>query len=161
MVAICFLLTCSSSDDVIACSRYNVLKVARRSFLTSADPVKADFYERAILNGIVGNQNREASGATSYIYMQPLGGANTKPWGKSDFGFPCCWGTLSESFAKLGDSIFFWQPATMKAAKGTAVDGEGGPITFENVDGVRLYHGGELEQVKCSLPIALEAAWFW
>ena len=97
-----------------------MLKVARRSFLTSADPVKADFYERAILNGIVGNQNREASGATSYIYMQPLGGANTKPWGKSDFGFPCCWGTLSESFAKLGDSIFFWQPATMKAAKGTA-----------------------------------------
>ena len=43
--------------------------------------------------------------------LQPLGGANFKPWGKSDFGFPCCWGTLSESFAKLGDSIFFWQPA--------------------------------------------------
>lgn len=43
--------------------------------------------------------------------MQPLGGVNTKPWGKSDYGFPCCWGTLSESFAKLGDSIFFWQPA--------------------------------------------------
>ena len=88
-----------------------MLKVARRSFLTSADPAKADFYERAILNGIIGNQNRLASGATSYIYMQPLGGVNTKPWGKSDYGFPCCWGTLSESFAKLGDSIFFWQPA--------------------------------------------------
>ena len=92
----------------------------------------ADFYERAILNGIVGNQNRHASAQaaapeaappaaaavgstssppaaspTSYIYMQPLGGANTKPWGKSDYGFPCCWGTLSESFAKLSDSIFF------------------------------------------------------
>jgi len=31
----------------------------------------------------------------------------TKPWGKSDYGFPCCWGTLSESFAKLGDSVYF------------------------------------------------------
>jgi len=49
--------------------------------------------------------------------MQPLGGANVKPWGKSDFGFPCCWGTLSESFAKLGDSIFFWQPASMSKTK--------------------------------------------
>ena len=48
--------------------------------------------------------------ATSYIYMLPLGGAVTKPWGKSDYGFPCCWGTLSESFAKLGDSIFFASP---------------------------------------------------
>jgi DUF1680 family protein len=66
----------------------------------------------AILNGIIGNQNRlDPDGATSYIYMQPLGGVNTKPWGKSDYGFPCCWGTLSESFAKLGDSIFFWRPA--------------------------------------------------
>ena len=39
--------------------------------------------------------------------MLPLGGAVRKAWGKSDYGFPCCWGTLSESFAKLGDSIFF------------------------------------------------------
>jgi DUF1680 family protein len=47
------------------------------------------FYERAILNGIIGNQNRDdPAGATSYIYMQPMGGVNTKPWGKSDYGFP-------------------------------------------------------------------------
>jgi len=36
-----------------------------------------------------------------------------KPWGKSDFGFPCCWGTLSESFAKLSDSIFFSSGSTL------------------------------------------------
>lgn len=54
---------------------------------------------------------------TSYIYMLPLGngqgptgGVMTKPWGTSDYGFPCCWGTLSESFAKLGDSIYFALP---------------------------------------------------
>lgn len=107
-----------------SCTQYNVLKVARRSFLTSADAAKADFYERAILNGILGNQNKEDPvGATSYIYMQPLGGVNTKPWGKSDYGFPCCWGTLSESFAKLGDSIFFWKPAraTTDASNGAGV----------------------------------------
>ena len=60
----------------------------------------------------MGEQKRPAPGSnkpTSYIYMQPLGGANLKPWGESDYGFPCCWGTLSESFAKLGDSVFFTQ----------------------------------------------------
>eukprot|EP00931_Biecheleriopsis_adriatica_P036106 TRINITY_DN20809_c0_g1_i1.p1 TRINITY_DN20809_c0_g1~~TRINITY_DN20809_c0_g1_i1.p1 ORF type:complete len:809 (+),score=167.38 TRINITY_DN20809_c0_g1_i1:31-2427(+) len=90
-----------------SCTQYNVLKIARHLFQWSADSSYADFYERAILNGIIGNQDRSAAGPTSYIYMLPLGGSHKKPWGKSDYGFPCCWGTLSESFAKLGDSIYF------------------------------------------------------
>jgi len=95
-----------------SCTQYNVLKISRHRFQWSADAADADFYERAIWNGIVGNQKRSsAGGPTSYIYMLPLGGANKKPWGKSDHGFPCCWGTLSESFAKLGDSVFFQSPA--------------------------------------------------
>ena len=93
-----------------SCTQYNILKVARSIFQWSADAKIADFYERAILNGIVGNQNRLDPGATSYIYMLPLGGVVNKAWGKSDYGFPCCWGTLSESFAKLGDSIYFTSP---------------------------------------------------
>ena len=50
---------------------------------------------------------RDPTKGTFYIYMLLLGGAVRKAWGRSDFGFPCCWGTLSESFAKLSDSIFF------------------------------------------------------
>ena len=38
--------------------RYNILKVARHLFGWSANASLADFYERAILNGIVGNQAR-------------------------------------------------------------------------------------------------------
>merc|ERR1711935_591253 len=92
-------------------------KVARHLFKWKADPLLADFYEKAILNGVIGNQNRQDPSVTSYIYMLPLGngkgptgGVMTKPWGKSDWGFPCCWGSLSESFAKLGDSIYFTLP---------------------------------------------------
>lgn len=123
-----------STQTEESCTQYNVLKIARHLIRWTADAAAADFYERGILNGIVGNQRkpgqsscgtpagcsggegcrspgaRGASPATSYIYMLPLGGAVTKAWGKSDFGFPCCWGTLSESFAKLGDSIFFGAP---------------------------------------------------
>jgi len=38
------------------------------------------------------------------------GGGLKKPWGKSNWGFPCCWGTLSEQLAKLSDSIYFRSP---------------------------------------------------
>jgi len=43
--------------------------------------------------------------------MLPLGGGGLrKPWGRSDGGFPCCWGTLSETFAKLGGDVFAHAP---------------------------------------------------
>ena len=106
-----------------SCTQFNVLKVARRAFLSSGDAGLADFYERAVLNGIVGNQDRRggAEEATSYIYMQPLGGPNFKPWGKSDFGFPCCWGTLSEAFSKLSDSVFFASSSSSSSADGPSL----------------------------------------
>ena len=106
-----------------SCTQFNVLKVARRAFLSSGDAGLADFYERAVLNGIVGNQDRRggAEEATSYIYMQPLGGPSFKPWGKSDFGFPCCWGTLSEAFSKLSDSVFFASSSSSSSADGPSL----------------------------------------
>jgi hypothetical protein len=77
----------------------------------------ADFYERALFNGLIGNQNRAApygptTHSTGFIYFLPLGGGGLKkPWGPSNAsGFPCCWGTLSETFSKLGDSIYFKSP---------------------------------------------------
>lgn len=45
--------------------------------------------------------------------MLPLGGGGeTKPWGLAagSSSFPCCWGTLSETFAKLADSLYFRSP---------------------------------------------------
>ncbi len=79
----------------------------------------------------------EGTGITAYIYMLPLGGVQRKPWGDSAHGFPCCWGTLSESFAKLGDSIYFrsvsasgtvvvyvnqFAPSTVTLAPGVALE---------------------------------------
>ena len=91
-----------------SCTQYNILKVARHLFLWSANASLADFYERAILNGIVGNQDYTKPTMTSFIYMLPLGSSGmVKPWGSSDHGFPCCWGTLSEQLSKMGDSIYF------------------------------------------------------
>ena len=38
-------------------AEYNTLKVSRHLFQWSADVRQADFYERALLNGILGNMN--------------------------------------------------------------------------------------------------------
>ena len=39
--------------------------------------------------------------------LNDAGGGVTKAWGLSNFGFRCCWGSLSEQFSKLADSIYF------------------------------------------------------
>ena len=100
-----------NADTEESCTQYNVLKVARHLLAWGAGAELADFYERALYNGILGNQNQADPSMTQFIYMLPLGGGGIKkPWGRSDQGFPCCWGTLSEQFSKLGDSIFFTDP---------------------------------------------------
>jgi len=38
-----------------SCTQYNVLKVARHMFTWTADVKLADYYERALQNGILGN----------------------------------------------------------------------------------------------------------
>lgn len=51
---------------------------------TAGDSHLGDFYERAILNGILGNQNKEDPAMTSFIYMLPLG-AGGAWWGIRGF----------------------------------------------------------------------------
>ena len=102
-----------------SCTTYNVLKVTRALFAWSADAAVADWTERALFNGLLGAQARTGRFAnmTAFIYFTPLGSSGlTKPWAASDVGpgygpgspgLVCCWGTLSETFAKLSDGIFW------------------------------------------------------
>jgi len=99
---------------VLGPPQYNILKLNRHLFTYDADAQLADAYERALFNGLVGNLNLDApfnasGGDIGFIYFDPTGGAGLqKPWGSSlNDGFPCCWGTSTESFAKLSDSIYF------------------------------------------------------
>jgi DUF1680 family protein len=86
--------------------------VSRHLFQWSADARQADFYERGLLNGILGNMNAVNGTTVDLEYMLPFGDQGlTKPfWSASEGNFPCCWGTLSEAYAKLADSIFFRSP---------------------------------------------------
>lgn len=86
------------------CPTYNMLKLTRHVFQWTADPRAADYYERALFNGILGTQH-PADG--DKLYYVPLASGYWKLFGTPLQDFWCCTGTGAESFSKLGDSIYF------------------------------------------------------
>jgi DUF1680 family protein len=92
------------ADNQESCTTYNMLKLTRYLMRWTADPVYGDYYERAYLNGILGTQDLETG---MLVYFMPLGTGFVKQFGTPYDSFWCCYGTGIESFAKLGDSIYF------------------------------------------------------
>ena len=86
------------------CCTYNMLKLTRHIFGWTADPRAADYYERALFNGILGTQHPD-DGMT--LYYVSLASGYWKLFGLPLDAFWCCTGSGVESFAKLGDSIYF------------------------------------------------------
>ncbi|KAG0464474.1 hypothetical protein HPP92_020543 [Vanilla planifolia] len=99
-----------STEDEESCTTYNMLKVARNLFKWTKEMAYADYYERALTNGVLGIQRGREPGVM--IYMLPQGRGQSKArsyhgWGTKFDSFWCCYGTGIESFSKLGDSIYF------------------------------------------------------
>src|SRR5579862_6099959 len=87
-----------------SCVTYNLQKLTRHLFSWTADARLADYYERTYYNGILGVQH-PADG--DKLYFLPLESGYWKLFGTPLYDFWCCTGSMSESFAKLGDSIYF------------------------------------------------------
>jgi DUF1680 family protein len=98
------LLNALSDNDEETCVTYNMLKVTRQLIEWTGEEKFAEFYERALFNGILSAQN---PGDGQFIYFLPLGSGHTKQWGTPNGSFWCCYGTGVESCAKLGDSVYF------------------------------------------------------
>jgi DUF1680 family protein len=93
-----------SSTTQECCCTYNMLKLTRHVFTWDPRAEYADFHERALLNGILGTMNPSDAMTTFYV---PLESGYWKLFSLPFDSFWCCTGTGVESFAKLGDSIFF------------------------------------------------------
>ncbi|GAA0158853.1 aminoacyl-tRNA synthetase [Lithospermum erythrorhizon] len=107
-----------SSETEESCTTYNMLKVSRNLFRWTKDISYADYYERAITNGVLSIQRGREPGRM--IYMLPLhpGGSKARTlhsWGSQFDDFWCCYGTGIESFSKLGDSIYFEEEGNVPA----------------------------------------------
>src|SRR6185295_2708026 len=90
------------------CTTYNMMKVARHVFSWTAEAGVADYYERCLYNGILGVQHPSDG---NKLYYVPLGSGYWKLFGTPTQDYWCCTGSMSESFAKLGDSIYFQDDA--------------------------------------------------
>ncbi|HXE83983.1 MAG TPA: beta-L-arabinofuranosidase domain-containing protein [Gemmatimonadales bacterium] len=90
------------------CTTYNMLKLTRHIFEWTADPACADYYERALLNGILGSQHPRDG---EKLYYVNLATGLWKLFGTPTQDYWCCTGTMSESFSELGDSIYFHDDA--------------------------------------------------
>ncbi|KAJ7009613.1 hypothetical protein NC653_000338 [Populus alba x Populus x berolinensis] len=121
------------TENEESCTTYNMLKVSRHLFRWTKEMAYADYYERALTNGVLGIQRGTEPGVMIYMLPQHPGSSKGKSyhgWGTLYDTFWCCYGTgiippflcfcannlilffVSdskgiESFSKLGDSIYF------------------------------------------------------
>lgn len=90
-----------------SCAAYNMLKVASYLFFNDHDPKYMDYYERTVLNHILGGRrDRESTSGPENLYMFPVQPGARKEYGNGNIG-TCCGGTGLESHVKYQEGIYF------------------------------------------------------
>ena len=88
------------------CCTYNLLKLADRLFTYQPDSKIADYYERALYNHILGQQDTLTS---MVCYFTPLMTGGYRLYSTRNDSWWCCVGSGFESHAKYQSSIYFKQ----------------------------------------------------
>jgi len=86
------------------CCIYNMLKLSRHLFCWTGDAAVADYYERALYNHILGQQDPETG---MVCYFLPLLSGAHKVYSTKENSFWCCVGSGFESHAKYGEAIYY------------------------------------------------------
>ncbi|MGC9671369.1 beta-L-arabinofuranosidase domain-containing protein [Planosporangium sp. 12N6] len=111
-----------NQDTCESCNTYNMLKLTRELITLYPDRVDlVDYYERALLNQMIGQQNpADSHGHITYFSsLNPGGRRGLGPaWGggtwSTDYNsFWCCQGTGLETQTKLADSVYFYTDTTL------------------------------------------------
>lgn len=111
-----------TNDTCEHCNTVNMLRLTRELWLTEPDRAAYfDFYEQALLNHVVGAQNRfdEHGHVTYFTPMRAGGRRGVGPaWGGGTWStdyttFWCCQGTGVEVNTRLMESIYFYSGSTL------------------------------------------------
>ncbi|KAF2643576.1 DUF1680-domain-containing protein [Massarina eburnea CBS 473.64] len=111
-----------NADTAEGCNTYNMLKLTRELF--AIDPSSTtyfDFYERALINHMLGQQNPSTSHGhiTYFTSLNPGGTRGLGPaWGGGTWSTDydshwCCQGTGLETNTKMQDSIYFYDSSSL------------------------------------------------
>lgn len=93
-----------SAKTMETCCTHNMLRLTRALFTASPNAAYADFYERALYNGILASQDPDSGMMT---YFQATRPGYVRLYHTPEHSFWCCTGTGMENHAKYGDSIYF------------------------------------------------------
>jgi DUF1680 family protein len=110
------------NDTAEGCNTYNMLKLTRELF--AIDPSSTtyfDFYERALINHMLGQQNPATNHGhiTYFTSLNPGGKRGLGPaWGGGTWSTDydshwCCQGTGLETNTKMQDSIYFYDSSSL------------------------------------------------
>ena len=86
------------------CCTYNMLKLVRHLFCRTADESIADYYERALLNQILGQQDPQTG---MVHYFQPMLSGSYKVYSTPWNSFWCCVGSGFENHAKYAEAVYY------------------------------------------------------
>ena len=86
------------------CCTYNMLKLARHLFCWDPSIECAEYYERALYNHILGQQDPQTG---MVAYFLPLKSGTHKVYSTPENSFWCCVGSGFESHAKYAESIYY------------------------------------------------------
>lgn len=90
------------------CVTHNMLKLTDRVYQWTGDAACADYYERALWNGIIGSQHPTDG---NKLYYVSLGEGYWKLFGTPFHDYWCCTGTMSEAFSQFGGGVYYHDDA--------------------------------------------------
>jgi len=93
-----------SAKTMETCCTHNMLRLTRALFAEQPSSKYADYYERALYNGILASQDPDSGMMT---YFQATRPGYVRLYHTPTESFWCCTGTGMENHAKYGDSIYF------------------------------------------------------
>jgi DUF1680 family protein len=94
----------TSAKTMETCCTHNLLRLTRALFRHDPDALYADYYERALYNGILASQDPDSGMMT---YFQATRPGYVKLYCTPFDSFWCCTGSGMENHATYGDSIYF------------------------------------------------------
>ena len=86
-----------------SCNTYNMLRLTKMLYQTSADTRYMDYYERALYNHILSIMNPVQGG---FVYFTPMRSGHYRVYSQPQTSMWCCVGTGLENPARYGEMIY-------------------------------------------------------
>ena len=96
----------TSEQGPETCNTYNMLRLTKMLYDTSADSRYMDYYERALYNHILSTQDPVQGG---FVYFTPMRSGHYRVYSQPQTSFWCCVGSGMENHARYGEMIYSHQ----------------------------------------------------